>query len=398
MSIVETIERLAATDARLPGSDGERATVELLTRELEQLGREAEVEQVRVRPDHHIAQALHVALAVAGTIVSTSVPPLGVVILLFAAASMYLDLTARFYIVRNLLPRRTARNVSSPGGNADARARLVITAHHDSGRTGLLYGWLGTRLPGPLGRMASPLDFAFWTVALALLLAALRLVVGGSGVFTGLQFVVAVALLLELALLLDAGFSEPSPGASNNASGVAAALELARAFEQDPVENLDLWIVFTAAEQGLMLGMRDWMRKRRSQLKRKLHLFVNLDTVGNGGVRYVTGEGFVGSYQHDRHMIELCESIAQELPAAPQTLRIGTDGVLPAIGGHPSITICCLDEDDRAPHVQTAEDVPGNVDRAAVERAAGFAEALIRDLNAEIPAPGTRTRRAQSNA
>ena len=100
---------------------------------------------------------------------------------------------------------------------------MILTAHHDAGRTGLLYG---LRLPSLRRRRAtltSPLHFLFWTVMVALVAAIVRLAVDESGALTCVQFVLAAIFLTYVVLLLDSAAAAPSPGASDNASGVAAA-------------------------------------------------------------------------------------------------------------------------------------------------------------------------------
>ena len=380
----ETIERLAKEGGRLPGSDADRDATDYLAGELEQLGREVEIDEIAVRSDHHFAHAVCVAVAIVGCVISTKSAPAGVILLLAASAAMYLDLTARLYTVRYLLPSRKTRNLISPGHNPKARARVMLVAHHDAGRTGLLYARFGGRLPGPIGRFAGPLDAIFWTIALGLVLAAVRILIGDPGWLTALQFLTAIVLAVELLLLIDAGLSAASAGASSNASGVAAVLELADALDAERPERLDIHVLFTGGGSGLMLGMRDWLRRNDSQLRRQLNFFVNLDTVGAGEVRYVTAEGYAAVYEHDRELIGLCAQVAGDGSAEPTIRRRGSDAVLPAIKGHPSVTICCLDERGRAANADTTTDTADNVDAEATERAIDFAERLIRRMDAEL--------------
>lgn len=396
MLLIDTIAELVSFGPRLPGSDADRKTTDYLKRELKELGRDPKVDEIRVRPDHDIAQAAHAALAVAGTIVSTKIPPLGLLIVLFAAASMYLDLSGRAHIVRMLLPPRRTRNVTYPGAIANARVRVVVTAHHDSERTGLLYSHFTGRLPGRLGHLAGPLDLVFWAIATALLLTAARATAGDSELLTVLQFIVAVALLLAVLALVDAAFAKPSPGASDNASGVAAALELARRFDARPADNVDVCFAFTAASGGLMLGVRDWIKRRQSQIKRQQHVFINIDAVGSGKLRFTRAEGQVTLYWNDQHLVDLSEQIAERFDAAPCVLRHGTDGVVPTMMGIPSITLCCLDEHGRMPHSHRLSDTVNNIDERSVEGATSFAEALIRLLDDEIePPPEPKPRQKQ---
>src|SRR5919108_2097312 len=379
---MKTIDRLVSFRGRWPGTTAERDAARSLAGELEALGREAQVEPIRIRPAYHLTHALHAALAVIGSVVSVYVRPLGVVILLLVAVSMYLDLTGRFYLLRLLMPRQRSQNVTSPGSRPDAAARLVLTAHYDAARSGLMFArW--SRPPGrirkALSKLGGPIDAVFWTVTVVLLLTVGRLFIDRDvTLFTAAQFVPTVLLIVAVILLVDVALSEVVPGASDNASGVAATLELVRRLsEAPPDEHLDVWVVFTGAKEGLMLGMREWMRAHAGDLDTRWTFFVNIDNVGRGNVRYVTGEGFIVISQPDARMVELCHSVGN---AEPYIWRLGTDGTIPIMGGYSSITICCTDEHDRIPDFHRHTDTPDRIEPEVVERAVRFAEKLVRRI------------------
>ena len=181
------------------------------------------------------------ALAAGATVLSAIAPPAGAVLLLITAAAMYGDLAAGFHSFRLFTPRRTTRNVTSAERLESPAARVILTAHHDTGRTGLLYA-----IPWPrLGRrrrratLTSPLHFLFWTVMVALVAAIAALAVEDSGPLTGLQFALTAIFLTYVMLLLDAAAAAPSPGAGDNASGVAAVLEVSRRLAADPLQLVE---------------------------------------------------------------------------------------------------------------------------------------------------------------
>jgi Peptidase family M28 len=401
MAPLETIEHLVLLGPRWPGTEGERRAAEYLAQKLEGLGREARIEPIRVQPAYHLTHALHAALAVVGSVVSVYARPFGVIILMLVALSMYGDLTARFYLARRLMPRRSSQNVTSPGPRSDAPARLVLTAHYDAARSGLVFA--RPRRPGPrllrrLTALAGPIDIVFWTVMIALALAVVRLFSGDSTLVTAVQFAATVPLLVAVLLFVDVALSEVVPGAADNASGVAATLELGRRLAARPLEHLDLWLVFPGAEEGLMLGMRAWMRAHEPGLDARRTFFVNIDTVGRGIVRLVAEEGFVLLERHDPRLVELGRKAASDpLGARPYRWRIGTDGTIPVMRGFPSVTVCCTDEHDRIPHWHRHSDSLDHIQPAAVERAIDFVEELARRIDSElVPAllPSLRARPA----
>jgi peptidase M28-like protein len=384
----DVIARLVGFEGRAPGTAAEREAAEYLAQELRGMGREAEVEPIRVRPAYHLTHALHAALAVLGSVVAVNNPALGVVVLLLVAVSMFGDLTGRFHLLRLLTPRRPSQNVTSPGPRPDAPARLVLTAHYDAARSGLIFARTRRAAPRPiraLSRLGSRIDAIFWATVAVLAIAVLRLIAGitsdESTVLTVIQFAPTVLLIVGVLLFVDVALSEPVPGANDNASGVAAALELAGRLAAQPPHHLDVWVVLPGASEGVMLGMREWMRAHRDDIDPRRTFFVNLDSVGRGEVRYVKGEGFVVIEQHDARLVRLCESIGT---GTPQVLRFGTDAVIPTMRRFSSITICCTDPNGRIPDQHRRSDTTEKIEPRAVTAAVDFAHKLVHRIDAEL--------------
>ncbi|HZO58337.1 MAG TPA: M28 family peptidase [Solirubrobacterales bacterium] len=381
----DLIERIVSFGPRLPGSEADRRTTELISSELHAYGRPADLEEIRVRPAWHLTHAIHAALAVAGTLISSTVSePLGMLILLLAAVSAYGDLTARYYIVRFLMPRRRTRNVTSGQPRPDSGARVILTANHDASRSGLL--WVRRRRTGEprrrrrrlLASLAGPVDIFFWTVMAALVAALARLALGDSTALDAVQFLLAAVLLTYLMLFVDAAISDPSPGASTNAAGVAALIEVGRRLQESAPRGVETWLVFPAAKEGLALGMRAWLKEHGDEIDPRDTFFVNVDTIGRGDVHHVTADGHALVFRSDQRLVRLCE----ELGSRPHTWRIGTDATQAAMAGFPSITICCLDAHGRMPEFHRTTDTPDRIDPDAVQRATDLVERIVRQIDA----------------
>ena len=376
---MQTIERLVSFGPRWPAAEGDQPTVDYLAGELRAASREVTVDRIRVRPSYHIALALLAAIAVVGSVVSVSSAPLGVVILLLASIAIYADLTGRPSPVRWLTSPRDTANVTSPGHLPDAMHRVVLTAHHDAAHGGLLFARRPRRRrrPSPLSRLAGRIDLVFWAAIAALAASVVRLVTGwDTNTMSAIQFVPAVALILLAALLVDSALAPVVPGASDNASGVAAVLEVAERLERRPTENVDVWVVFTGAKEGFMLGMRAWLNEYGNDLHKDRTWFVNVDTVGNGRLHHVTAEGFALLFRHDRRLVAACERLGMR----PHVWRLGTDGVVPLMRGYPSITLCAL-ENGRIPNFHRPSDTVHNIDPAAAGGAADAVERLVRQID-----------------
>jgi hypothetical protein len=74
-----------------------------------------------------------------------------------------------------------------------------------------------------------------------------------------------------------------SPGAIDNASGIVCVLELLRHYtdENNRLENVESWFVFTGCEETGTMGIRN-LYKRLKVFDRNLFMLVNFDSVGSG--------------------------------------------------------------------------------------------------------------------
>ena len=318
-------------------------------------------------------------------------PPLGVLILLLVSLSMFGDLTARFHLLRRLMPRRWSRNVTSSGTNPAASATVVLTAHHDSARSGMIFAQRRRplRLLRRFRNLAGPIDLVFWTMIVALAMAVVRLLAGFDAdeatPLTIAEFVATVVLMVAFTLFIDIALSEPVPGANDNASGVAAVLEVGQRLDANPPANLNVWLVFPGAKEGITLGIREWMRAHQDELDPRRTFFVNVDNVGTGRPRVVGAEGYVILYQHDARLIQLATSLLpDDDDRTPLVWRLGTDGVIPAMRGFPSVTICCTDEYGRIPNFHRQSDDVDRIEPEVVEDVADLTELLVRRIDSDL--------------
>jgi hypothetical protein len=384
---MELIRELCSFEERGPGTDAERRAANMLAGRLRGIGRRAEIEPFFAHPQYAVIHLIHAAMGVAGSVIATVEPAIGFALVLIAATSTYLDLNTRFYLVRSLLFRRTSQNVVSPGDRPDAPARLVLTAHYDAARTGYVFSKASDRirrLPERVRLGLGPFRLFFW-VGLAPLLPILGARMAGIDAtwLSVIQVPPTIVLLVAAFLLADIALSDIVPGAYDNASGVAAVLSVAEELRAEPPDHLDVWVVLTGSEESFCEGMRGFMRSHRKQFDRASTAFVNVDSVGNGGVAYEVSQGAVVSLPHDPELIGLCEALAttQSGGDAPRPIRhpLLDDALPPRIRRHRVITIRTTDENGNlAPWYHTHQDVPERIDSEALNRATEFVVALAR--------------------
>jgi hypothetical protein len=387
------IEAVVAQSGRGPGTDAERRTARDLERRLRELGREAELEPFEVWPNWPLAHLIHAVAAIAGSLVATDEPLAGAIVLAAVAALALGDLTGTFHLTRRLTGRRASQNVVSRE-DGDRPGTLVLVAHTDAARSGVVFSdrsmrrraWIGRVLRRPIG----PFEPFFWAIVAVLACALLRLAGVESGAVTAVQFVSTVALIVSVPLLIDIGLSEVVPGANDNASGVATVLRLAERYG-DGLDHFDLWVLFTGSEEAFAQGAKAFLRRHRHELRRGHTVFLCVDKVGFGEVRYARREGLLFARRYHPMLVGLCDRIAAEdaedddrYGARSFVSRSVTDAV-PARGrGYAAISVACLGERGYAPHYHQPTDVPSNLDPEALERAFGFCSELVELLDEEV--------------
>lgn len=386
----QLISELCAFEGRGPGTDAERRAANHLAARLEASGRRAEIEPTHVHPNSALIHALHLALAVAGSLVAVSLPAAGLVIVLFAAASLYWDLHARFYLLRRLFYRRASQNVLARGRRPDARARVVICAHYDAARTGAVFSEASmrraTRLQSRVPFSLAPHRVVFTAMALLIAIIAARMA-GVEGEWLGvLQIVPTVALLAGLLPLIDIALSPVVPGANDNASGVATAISACEELDAAPPANLDLWLLLSGGEESTHEGMRSFLRAHADELAATQTFFLNIDSVGSGELRYETSERALISIPMDDRLIELAAAVSTAVGTG-EPLRHGlATAALPiALAGHPVMTLTTRPRGALVPaNHRQPEDKPAAVDEASLDRAQRFAVALVGALDREV--------------
>jgi hypothetical protein len=378
----ERLDLLAELDAivdlgrRAPGSDAERRTAAHLVQRLSALGRTAETEPLAIHPAWPLAYALVAAAAVGASVLSVYVPVAGAALALAAALLTFLDAGMLQPTVRRLLGRRASQNVVSLADSGKGGA-LVLVAHYDAGRAGLVHNDGTARRKAALSRLIrrpiGGLQPVFWAQLAVLACALLRLAGLDGTALTIVQFIPTLALIVAVALLVDVALAGTRAGENDNASGTVVVLRLAERIG-DALEHFDLHVLFTGASKAGAAGMRAFLR-HHPDLARDTTVFLNLDQVGSGDVRYSRREGALITVRSHPQLVALCDDIADESDAGPIVSRSASDASAATAAGFAAITVTCRDRLDYA---------SGRVDERALERAEEFCIELIERLDAEV--------------
>ena len=385
---MQEIEGLVAFEGRWPGTDAERRAAEHLEQRLQALGCDAEVEPASVYPNYAVTHAIHALIGIVGSVLSVYTPVVGAALVLFATISAFGDLTGSLYIVRRLTGRRASQNVTSKESGDGKKGTVVLTAHYDASRTGSVFGPKAVERRATFGKLIrrglGPFEPFFWSLVVILVCSLLRLIGFEGTPFTVVQFIPTVVLIASVPLLVDIALSDVVPGANDNASGVATVLRLAERYS-GKLENFNVWVVFPGAEEGLLLGMREWLEKHNGDLDRERTVFLNVDMAGTGTVRWIEKEGLVLSLRYHPTLIQLCEEIAEKNGTGRGMIsRHATDALVPRSAGYPAITITSRNALDYAPHWHQPTDTPDRIDLDSLERTYAFCGELLERLDASI--------------
>jgi hypothetical protein len=398
----ELIEELCSFEGRWPGTDSERRAANRLAERLRGMGRKVTIEPTYVHPEYALVIAAHVLLAIAGSLIALVLAPLGFVIVLVAATSLYLDQNTRLYLIRRLFFRRASQNVVSPGTKPGAPARLILSAHYDAAKTGLIFGPRSTRAAKRVSEtvrlLLGPIRLVFWAGIVPLLaVSAARMAGVDTGWLAIVQLLPTALLLVTLALLIDISLSGIVPGAYDNASGVAAALSAAQRLDAEAPKNLDVWVVLPGAEECNCEGMARWVAAHRKELDPENTFFLNLDSVSFGNVHYLASEGAIVSYRLDRRMFELCEAIAaadredgNRFGARPIRIPFHTDALPANTRGFRAISLVGVEDGVGPPYYHTHADTPDELDEDAMTRAVDFTVELVRQIDRDVGRQSSR--------
>jgi hypothetical protein len=361
----EVVDGLCSFTARGACTDAERRAAVWLHDELRSRVHEAWVETRWVRPRRAAVLSLGCLLAVAGSLLSTAVAVAGLVIAAIGAVSLAVEAAGRLGPIRALFPRRATQHVLS--AVPDDGVVLVITAPYDAPRRGLV---LNDRWRAPLRRVP-PWTLAACGVAVTAAAAA-RVADYEPGWLGAVQLVPTLALLLAMAAAADVALSAVSPGANDDASGVAVAIALFDELEREPPRTLRPAVLFTGAGHAVPRSAARHLRAEGLGTERVMLL--ELGPCGAGRPAWTA-----------RHA-----QVRAAAERAARALGIG-EGPRPrrAEARVPAIRIACLDERGISPRAHQEDDTPDKVDpramTAALDLALGVVDALDAELSARAP-------------
>ncbi|MDZ4859664.1 MAG: M28 family peptidase [Candidatus Hydrogenedentes bacterium] len=288
-------------------------------------------------------------------------------------STLYLMEFTGYQVVAHILPQYETQNVVARILGDRPKKLFVITAHYDTPKF--------SAITAPQAQPWLKVIHLFILVCMLAVLASCA--AEAMGVVWEehyrydliIRWCAVTGLLCAAVALFTCEYSgEFTRGAGDNASGVAVLLDLAERFTHERVPDADVWLVATGSKETWLSGMRRFLGTHK--LDRETTFFLNIDHVGAGSLRYITGEGLLQMFPADPALLRIAKEESHAHDAAPMAWRgLPSDAFLAKVRGYRALTITAAggrnaygDDSDRA----------GDIDYATVTAAASYAEAILR--------------------
>lgn len=382
VSLVEPVRVLAGEiGPRGTGTPGEAAAADYVARHLARLELAVERQRFRAVADQN-AFPLAVNLVALLAVVLYS---LGGPLARWAAAALALATPVLFWEtvthsespLRPLLPHVHSQNVIGrilP--TVETRQRVVLLAHLDTNRCRLAWQSATVRYLEPL---------TWLTFAVLVLLGGLHLagaLLGGPLWVWWLSLLPAGYILGTVVTLWRDWRTPFSPGAHDNASGVAVALAVGQRLASQPLQYTEVWLAFTGAEETDHRGLKVILQEHGATLRDAA--FLDLEGVGGGELVYLAREGLCWPYRPDPGLLALAERIAVRRPdlgVRPAWMTVEDEVRTLRNRGYRALCIAGRDpQTGTLPRWHRPDDTADTVSPEALERAATFVWEMVKAM------------------
>ncbi len=370
---------------RPSASAGEREAADWTLARFLEHGARGTIEIEQAHGGYWVPLGLLTAAGAAGAAIGGRRRRAGAALSALAAAGIWDDITGGPHHLRRLLPRRETFNVVAEAGPSDARRTVVLVAHHDAAKSGLIFhpgipAFVWRRFPALIERSdtSPPL---MWPVFAGPALAAAGALSGSRWLRRGGGVISAGAA----AVFAQIGSTRTVPGANDNGTGVVALIELARRLAAEPTSSVRVLLVSTGSEESFMEGMQAFMRRHSPSLPREDTFFLAVDTIGSPHLTAIRGEGMLYMNDYPRAALDLVDSVAQDLGVwlfPNLRLRNATDGLHALKQGYPSACLGSVTDYKAPSNYHWRTDTPDNVNYGTFADGVRMCEGIVRRLDA----------------
>jgi len=238
--LISYVEHLSETIGPRPATtDAEEHAAHYIRDVFESRGLETETQSFDSPRTYSWAYVVYHLLTIGSALLSRFSPWIALLLSGATAIVLWLDLDTRWGLTA-LMPKGPSQNVIArhvpKTGRNERVAKVVVVAHYDSARTSLAFG------PGMVKNFAGTFGLMKWCTYVLPALIALRMLLGNFAFASKMEpwawYVMLVpAAYLLVPLLINVHrelFMKFSPGANDNASGVAALLGVMERLVPEP--------------------------------------------------------------------------------------------------------------------------------------------------------------------
>jgi len=374
-------------ELRFPGSEGEKRAAAYILEKCSLPGVRAESMEFQVYrfPDQfftRIMLSLWGIILLGALLFFQSCTPAATALLLIMSLSVaYLSRWQRLF--ENLFDIPAGEAVASSNVRAcidscrDGAPTIVLMAHYDSKSQNLpIYLRAFVMIGGTMG-MAALLVIsiaALFCRAFTAGIPALFFYAGGA--------LVAISILV---MFFNRSVNE-SPGAMDNATGVAVLLELVSHFQGNPPPGVNLHFLFTSAEEIGLCGAFRYLQAHGGAYDRRSTRVINLDGVGGREKLLIVDRYSFPEIRTARALGKVAERCALSLgiPLHRPLLLMGAlwDHVVWASRGYEAITLSMGGWEKATLLIHSREDRVEHINPQALRRTAELVKAMISEIAA----------------
>ncbi|MGQ9553432.1 MAG: M28 family metallopeptidase [Anaerolineae bacterium] len=373
-TVRDIIERFGP---RLPGSEAERSTAQYLRDRFLKLGLDVELQPVALTTQQHLPLILAYGLVVLAAIIMARSPAIAAPIAVAGLAAILTEANGTPTISR-LLPKRQSYNVIAKiPGDSPARRYIIVVAHLDSARA--------TMFSHPRAALIQRQSFmlALNTAAIIAVLAVLGSLAPLARVWW-VAFAAGLYLIFHITVLVHGSLHlPPSPGANDNASGLAVLVELPECLRS--LKATEVWLVATCGHEVGLAGMRAFLNQNLPS--RDSTGVINLESVGAGGLCLTLSEGYLRRTPVSRRLLEVAAEVVHtaRLPVqARHYQNEPTEASLALSAGIPAISLVGFDRRGAVPNWHWHSDTVDNLEPATIAVAAKLVEGMVSRLDVSI--------------
>lgn len=376
---LEELERIERPSA----SEGERRAAEWLVARLAEAGAEARIEAEPAHGTYWWPLGIGAALGALGGVAALGGRRLlGGALAAAGAAGIASDFPPGPRWLRRFLPTRTTYNVVCELGPAAAERTVVLIAHHDAARSGLVFH---PALPGLADRLGLIERSDTSPPLMAPVLGGPAL--AALGALTGRRGLTRLGALLGVgsaAAMAEIGLRDTVPGANDNGTSVVALIALAERLVAEPPDATRVILLSTGSEESFSEGMKAFGERHFPHLPKESTLFLCLESIGSPHLLVLRGEGFLKMREYPPRALALMDGLAEELGIwlfPNLRLRNGTDGMEPLAAGYETAVLAGCTDLKQPANYHWPHDLAENVEFGTVADAVRLSEAAIRRLD-----------------